>query len=207
MWDTSTKRSMIARVEPLVPAFSPVRPREGEAVWLGGLHSHSPVRRALVEAAVESMADCAEETILQTWINPVRVVSQTFFLLSAMAMELGIILRLRTLDSNWSLLLDDEKLRRVINVLLIHLLSGSSAGAIVGVSVEGVSLAGRTGCGIRLFSQGAISAGLEDAWSDAYWLAHPELEVAKKMVERQGGRLSVLHNEDSHLCYEVWFAA
>jgi light-regulated signal transduction histidine kinase (bacteriophytochrome) len=166
--------------------------------------SSSPLQRLMVESSVEELRLQLKEPLRSVRTDPVDLVSQGVTVLSGMAAELGVVLRVQVRGRRLSAMMDEEKIRRVVNALTIHLLTVSQSDGWVTIGLDDGLSNGRRGLRVR-FSAGNVILPLKTNPEYEEELdTQPELSLCRKIVEKQGGKLDVSVHEDSTLTYSVW---
>lgn len=167
----------------------------------------SPLQRLMVESSVEELARELKDPPRKTRTDPVDLVSQGVTVLSTMAAELGVVLRVQVRGRRISSTMDEEKIRRVVNALTIHLLTVSQSDGWVTIGVEDGLYRGRGGVLVRLTAGSVILPLKTNPEYEEELDTQPELSLCRKIVEKQGGNLDVSIQEDSKLTYSVWLPA
>lgn len=167
----------------------------------------SRVQTILAESTFDAISAFAAQPSHPSKIDLLPILSQTVAVLSSMAMELGIIFRVRIRTENALIFLDAVKLRRSINVLLVHLLTISSPQAFVTIQLESRMMDGRPGYSILLTSNQTVLTEDSGLDSNALLNMRPEISICRQITQQQGGRLSAERNEIEALTFHLWLPA
>jgi light-regulated signal transduction histidine kinase (bacteriophytochrome) len=124
-----------------------------------------------------------------------------------MAAELGVVLRVQVRAEKISANVDEEKLRRVLNTLAIHLLSVSQSAGWVTIGLDELAIDGRRGFSLRLTADSVILPLKTSLEYEEELNTQAELSLCRKIVEKHGGDFSVRFQDDNKLTYAIWFEA
>lgn len=204
--NTTGRPVIYANTASQVPPLAPILVMDGNPENHGNAIPLAPLRRVLEESSYDALSAAAAQPLNLGPLDPVPLVAQAALILSAMAMELGVILRIHMRTPERMLQLDAERLRRAVNALLIHLLSISSPGSTVTVNIKNMENGTRAENIMQFLSSGTIVTEECELESEAYWDTRLELSVARRMISQQGGRLHAERREDGRFMYEVWFS-
>ncbi len=196
------------------PASTP-RSREGNPLASGSEPpqtanpplAENPLQRLLAESSAEELARQLTESPRPSESNPMDLVSRSMMVLSTMAAELGVILRVQVRSEKVRAWLDEEKIRRVLNALVIHLLSVSQSAGWVTIGLDEQSLNGRGGFSLRLEAGGVILPWKTDPEYEEELNTQAELSLCRKIVEQHGGKIAVHFQHDNKLVYTIWLPA
>jgi light-regulated signal transduction histidine kinase (bacteriophytochrome) len=165
------------------------------------------LQRLLIESSSDELARQLAETYRPVKTDLVAMVSRSATVLSTMAAELGVVLRVQVRAEKISANVDEEKLRRVLNALAIHLLSVSQSAGWVTIGLEEQAMDGRRGFSLRLTADNVILPLKTSLEYEEELNTQTELSLCRKIVEKHGGGFSVRFREDNKLTYAIWFAA
>jgi hypothetical protein len=207
MQEPATLAVTFSQSIPLGPPMAPmlVVGESKEADTLGV--KPSPVQTILAESALDAISEFSAQPSNPSETDLLPLVSQTVAVLSSMAMELGVIFRVRIRIDHPQLCLDAEKIRRSLNVLLVHLLTVSNPQAFVTIQLEPRTLDNLPGFAISLSSNQTVVTKEFGPDSAGFWDARPELSISRRMIEQQRGRLFTERTEDGKLTYHLWLPA
>lgn len=169
------------------------------------LNARNPLQQLLAESSTDELTRQSTETLRTEKSDLVEMVSRSMAVLSTMAAELGIILRLQVRVEEISANVDEEKVRRVLNALVIHLLSVSQSAGWVTIGLDENNVNGRRGCSLRITADRVILPGKTSLEYEEEFNTQAELSLCQKIVEKLGGKVTVRFQDDSQLAYSVWF--
>lgn len=164
----------------------------------------NPLQRLLMESSADELTLRLQEPFRPSKTNLVEMVSRGVAVLSTMAAELGVVLRVQIRGERISSMVDEEKMRRAVNALAIHLLTVSQSEGWVTIGLEEKPLNGRRGFSLRLTAGSVVLPGKTDPEFEAELNTQPELSLCRKIVEKHGGSLAVKWQDDNKLSYSVW---
>jgi hypothetical protein len=165
------------------------------------------LQRLLAESAAEELTRQLNETFHPAKIDPVAMISRGVIAVSTMAAELGVVLRVKIRADQASASADEEKLRRVVNALVIHLLSVSQSAGWVTIGVDEQTTGGRRGCLILLTAANVVLPWKSNQEYEEELQTQAELSLCRKIMEKQGGSLEVRFQDDNKLAYSIWLPA
>jgi hypothetical protein len=183
------------------PLVSGAEPSDHESA----LNTRNPLQRLLAESSADELTRQSMETLRTENSDLAEMVSRSMAVLSTMAAELGIILRLQVRAKEISANVDEEKIRRVLNALVIHLLSVSQSAGWVTIALDENNINGRRGCSLRITADNVILPGKTSLEYEEELKTQAELSLCRKIVEKLGGKVKVHFQDDSKLAYLVWF--
>lgn len=169
--------------------------------------SDNPMQRLLLESSADALSQRLEEPFRLAKTDIVEMVSRGVTVLSTMAAELGVVLRVQVRGPRISSTVDEEKIRRVVNALAIHLLTVSQSEGWVTIGLEDKFLDGRRGFTIRLTAGSVVLPWKTNPEFEEELNTQPELSLCRKIVEKHGGNLDVMWQDDNKLTYSVWLPA
>jgi signal transduction histidine kinase len=169
--------------------------------------SDNPLQRLLAESSAEELNRRLVEPFRPSKTDLVKLVSQNATVLSTMAAELGIVFRVQIRGQKLSADVDEEKFRRVINALAIHLLTVSRSEGSVTIGLEDQSLNGRRGSSLRFTAGGVVLSLKTNPEFEEELKTQAELSLCRKIIEKHGGTLAVVLQDDNKLTYRVWLPA
>jgi light-regulated signal transduction histidine kinase (bacteriophytochrome) len=162
------------------------------------------LQRLLTESAAEELARQLENPFHPIKTDLAEILSSSAALLSTMAAELGVILRIQIRAERVQASADEEKIRRVINALIIHLLTVSQSEGRVTVGMDDQSVNGRRGCLLQLNAGSVVLPWKTNPEYEEELNSQAELSLCRKIVEKQGGNLAVSFQENNALVYSIW---
>jgi light-regulated signal transduction histidine kinase (bacteriophytochrome) len=165
------------------------------------------LQRLLTESSSDELACQLAETFRPVKSDLVEMVSRSVTVLSTMAAELGVVLRVQVRAEKISADVDEEKLRRVLNALAIHLLSVSQPDGWVTIGLDELAMDGRRGFSLRLTADNVILPMKTSLEYEEELNTQAELSLCRKIVEKHGGGFSVHFQDENKLTYAIWFAA
>jgi light-regulated signal transduction histidine kinase (bacteriophytochrome) len=207
MWHNPTKQYPVPLFTDGPPEENPllqgIQPEKG----LPQDKTDSPLQRLMLESGAEELDLRLKEPLRPGRTDLVGMVSKGVTVLSNMAAELGVVLRVKVRGQRISSAVDEEKIRRVINALTIHLLTVSQSDGWVTIGLEDGLRRGRRGFVIRL-TAGRVVLPLKTTPEYEEELdSRTELSLCRQIVEKHGGELSVHIQDDNKLTYSVWLPA
>jgi signal transduction histidine kinase len=164
----------------------------------------NPLQRLMLESSAEELGLRLKEPFRPAKTDLVKLVSQGVAVLSTMAAELGVVLRVQVRGQRISSAVDEEKIRRVVNALAIHLLTVSQSDGWMTIGLEDKPLEGRRGFTIRLTAGSVILPWKTNPEFEEELNTQPELSLSRKIIEKHGGKLAVKWQDDNKLTYSVW---
>ncbi len=164
----------------------------------------NPLQRLLAESSAEELAGQLKESLRPDKSNPMDLISRSMVVLSTMAAELGVILRVQVRTEKISAYVDEEKVRRVLNALVIHLLSVSQSAGWVTIGLDEQNLNGRRGYSLRLAADNVILPWKTNPEYEEELNTQAELSLCRKIIEKHGGNFSVRFQDDNKLVYSIW---
>jgi light-regulated signal transduction histidine kinase (bacteriophytochrome) len=164
----------------------------------------NPLQRLMLESSAEELGLRLKEPFRPAKTDLVKLVSQGVAVLSTMAAELGVVLRVQVRGQRISSAVDEEKIRRVVNALAIHLLTVSQSDGWMTIGLEDKPLEGRRGFSIRLTAGSVILPWKTNPEFEEELNTQPELSLSRKIIEKHGGKLAVKWQDDNKLTYSVW---
>ena len=167
----------------------------------------SPLQRLLTESAADELTKRLNEPFRPSKTDLVEIVSRGVAVLSTMAAELGIILRIQIRDEKINSMVDEEKIRRVLSALIIHLLTVSKSDGWVTIGLENDLLDGHRGFALRLTADSVVLPWKTTPEYEEQLNTVAELSLCRKIVEKHGGNLAVKLHEEKKLTYVVWLPA
>ena len=165
------------------------------------------LQRLLAESAAEELTRQLNETFHPAKTDLVAMISRGVLVVSTMAAELGVVLRVKIRAGQASASVDEEKLRRVVNALVIHLLSVSQSAGWVTIGVEEQTAAGRRGCLLKFTAANVVLPWKSDQEFKEELQTQAELSLCREIMEKQGGSLEVRFQDDNQLAYSIWLPA
>jgi hypothetical protein len=167
----------------------------------------SSLQRLLAESAAEELTRQLNEPFHPAKTDLVAMISRGVTVVSTMAAELGVVLRVKIRTDRTSANVDEEKTRRVVNALVIHLLSVSQSAGWVTIGVEEQMAGGRQGCCLKVTANNVVLPRKTLPEYEEELLTQAELSLCRKIVEKQGGTLEVRFQDDNKLVYSIWLPA
>ncbi len=167
----------------------------------------NPLQNLLAESSADELALQLKENLRPVKSDPVEMVSRCMAVLSTMAAELGIILRLQVRTEKISANMDQEKIRRVLNALVVHLLTVSQTAGWVTIGLDKQNINGRRGYSLRLAADSIILPWKSNPEYEEEINTQAELSLCRKIVEKHGGAFTVRFQEDNRLVYSIWLPA
>jgi hypothetical protein len=167
----------------------------------------SSLQRLLAESAAEELTRQLNDSFHPAKIDLVSMISRGITVVSTMAAELGVVLRVKIRAGQASASVDEEKLRRVVNALVIHLLSVSQSGGWVTIGMEEQTADGRRGCLIKVTADNVVLPWKSNQEYEEELRTQAELSLCRKIMEKQGGVLEVRFQDDNKLAYSIWLPA
>jgi signal transduction histidine kinase len=164
----------------------------------------NPLQRLLAESSAEELARQLKESLRPDISNPMDLISRSMVVLSTMAAELGVILRVQVRGEKISAYVDEEKIRRVLNALVIHLLSVSQSAGWVTIGLDELNLNGRRGYSLRLAADNVILPWKTNSEYEEGLTTQAELSLCRKIIEKHGGKFTVRFQDDNKLEYSIW---
>jgi hypothetical protein len=192
---------------PSGPQMPPVLVFGGSQDEDSGEAKPSPVQTILAESTFDAVSALSVLSSNPFATDLAPLVSQTVAVLSYMAMELGVIFRVRIRIDRARLTLDAEKFRRALNALLVHLLSVSNPQAFMTIQLESQTLDDRPGYAVSLSSNHSVIGQDVGPESEEFWIGRPEISVCRRIIEEQRGRLTAERTGDGTLTYTLWLPA
>jgi signal transduction histidine kinase len=165
------------------------------------------LKRILAESAADELTRQLADPFQSEPTDLVEIVSRSVTVLSTMAAELGVILRLQIRTQRVSAGVDEEKIRRAINALVVHLLTVSQMEGWVTISLEDLALDGRRGFSLLLTAEKVILPFKTNPEYEEELTTQADLSVCRKIIEKHGGVLTVRVQDGSKLTYSVWLPA
>jgi hypothetical protein len=165
------------------------------------------LQRLLTESSSDELVRQLSETLRLVRSDLVEIVSRSVTILSTMAAELGVILRVQVRAEKIDANVDEEKVRRVLNALVIHLLSVSQSAGWVTIGLDELALNGRRGYSLRCTADSVILPRKPTLEYEEELKNHAELSLCRKIIEKQGGVFTVHFQDDNKLTYSIWLAA
>ena len=165
------------------------------------------LQRLLTESSSDELARQLADTFRPVKSDLVEMVSRSVTVLSTMAAELGVVLRVQVRGEKISANVDEEKVRRVLNALVIHLLSVSQSAGWVTIGLDEITLNGRRGYSLRCTADSVILPWKTTPEYEEELNTQVELSLCRKIVEKHGGVFTVRFQDDNKLTYSVWLAA
>jgi hypothetical protein len=167
----------------------------------------SDLQRLLTESSSDELIRQVSETLRPVRSDLVEMVSRSAAVLSTMAAELGIILRVQVRAEKIGANVDEEKVRRVLNALVIHLLTVSQSAGRVTIELDERTLNGRRGFFLQCTADSVILPWKTTPEFEEELKTHAELSLCQKIVEKLGGVFTVHFQDDNKLTYSIWLAA
>ncbi len=164
----------------------------------------NPLQHLLAESSAEELARQLKENVRPVKSNPVEMVSRSMTVLSNMAAELGVILRVKVRAEKISANMDEEKIRRVLNTLVVHLLSVSQSAGWVTIGLEEQNANGRRGYSLRFAADNVILPWKTNPEYEEELNTHAELSLCRKIIQKHGGNFTVRFQDDNKLVYTIW---
>jgi light-regulated signal transduction histidine kinase (bacteriophytochrome) len=118
-----------------------------------------------------------------------------------------VILRIQIRGENVSASVDEEKLRRAINALIIHLLTVSQSGGWITIGLDALSMNGHRGFELRIAADSIVLPWKSNPELEEELNTQSELSLCRKIVEKHGGNLTANWRENNTLTYSVWLPA
>ncbi|MBN2085338.1 MAG: hypothetical protein JW748_08925 [Anaerolineales bacterium] len=165
------------------------------------------MQRLLTESSADELIRQLSEPLHPEKSDLAEMVSRSITVLSTMAAELGVILRVQVRTNKTSASVDEEKFRRVLNALVIHLLSVSQSAGWVTIGLEEQQKHGRRGYSFRLMAENIILPWKTIPEYEEALTTQAELSLCRKIVEKQGGKFSFRVQDDNKLAYSIWLPA
>jgi signal transduction histidine kinase len=207
MWDNSVvilpipdHADLSPEGNPLLKSVEPQRKTPEEK-------TDNALQRLLLESSAEELSKRLKEPFRLSKTDLVDMISHGVTALSTMAAELGVVLRIQVRGQRISSSVDEEKIRRVVNALAIHLLTVSQTDGRVTIGLEDRSINGRRGLVLRLTAGSVILPWKTSPEFEEEFETQPELSVCRKIVEKHGGKLEVKWQDDNKLTYSIWLAS
>jgi signal transduction histidine kinase len=164
----------------------------------------SPLQRLLLESTADELALRLKEPFRPAKVNLVEIVARSVSVLSTMAAELGVVLRIQIRGEKILSMADEEKIRRVINALAIHLLTVSQSEGWITIGLEDQPLKGRRGAQLRLTAGSVVLPWKSDEEFEAGLNSQAELALCREIIEQHGGDYSIQRQDDNKVTYSVW---
>jgi light-regulated signal transduction histidine kinase (bacteriophytochrome) len=167
----------------------------------------SSLQRLLSESAADELAKRLKEPFRLSKTDLVEMVSRGVAILSTMAAELGVILRVQIRGEQINAMVDGEKIRRVFGALIIHLLTVSQSEGWVTIGLSNNPSNGRRGSSLRLTADSVMLPLKTNPEYEEELNTQAELSLCRKIIEKHGGNLAVTWHDDNKLTYLVWLPA
>ncbi len=168
---------------------------------------NNPLQVLLTESTADELTQRLNEPLRPSKADLVDMVFRGATILSTMAAELGVILRIQIRGEGVCSSVDEEKLRRVINALVIHLLTVSQSGGWVTIGLEDKPVNGRRGFTLRFTADSIVLPWKSNPEFEEELNTQAELSLCRKIVEKHGGNLAANWQEDNKLTYFIWLPA
>ncbi|MGB7539561.1 MAG: hypothetical protein WBM17_13560 [Anaerolineales bacterium] len=165
------------------------------------------LQRLLTESSSDELVRQLSETLRPVKSDLVEMVAQSVTVLSTMAAELGVILRVKVRAEKVGANVDEEKVRRVLNALVIHLLSVSQSAGWVTIGLDEQAVNGRRGYSLQCMADSVILPRKTTLEYEEELKTHTELSICRKIIEKHGGMFTVRFQDDNKLTYSIWLAA
>jgi hypothetical protein len=185
--------------------YAPVR-TELPQKTSGQENKGDPSRRILEESTPEELEYQIQQPLRLTLIDIHGIVTQSITVLSAMSSELGVALRMKIRGDSVPTLADLENIRRSINALMIYLLTLSQSQGCVTADVEESFRGGKRGTSVRLSANNVVVPWKPNLETEAGVPEPQEISACRRILERNGGNLSVQSEEEQGLAFIVWIA-
>jgi hypothetical protein len=163
-----------------------------------------PSRLLLEESAVEALQQQIRKPLRLDTVDLRKIVTRSVTMLSLMSSELGVAFRLRIRGQNVTVTADMENVRRSINGLIVYLLTLSQSQGCITVGVEDRMENGKRGMSIDLTASDVTAPWKTDAESGAELGDPPEISTCRRLLERNGGSLTVQSEPEQGLALRVW---
>jgi hypothetical protein len=163
-----------------------------------------PLRQVLEESTLDALELQLHKPLHLSSIDLRGIVTQGVTTLSSMSAELGVVLRIRIRGESNPVTADTENIRRSIYALIIHLLTLSQPQGNVVVGVKSEMQNGKRGMSVQFSADKVVvpwGPGLEGEEGSG---DPPEVLACRRLVEKNGGSLSVQSGEDEALDFIVW---
>jgi light-regulated signal transduction histidine kinase (bacteriophytochrome) len=167
----------------------------------------NPLQHLLSESTADALNLRLQEPLRLAKTDLADLVSQGVSALVTMAAELGVVLRIRMKGEKTTIAVDPDKIRRVSNALVIHLLSVSQSEGRVTVELEDKPVNGKRGVTLRFTAGNVVLPWKTNPEFEAEWNAQPELAACRKIVEKHKGTMRVEWSPGNKLICTVWLPA
>jgi hypothetical protein len=164
----------------------------------------SPLQRLLLESTADELALRLKEPLRPAKVNLVEIVARGMSVLSTMAAELGVVLRIQIRGEKIFSVVDEEKIQRVFNALAVHLLTMSQSEGWITIGLEARPWKGRRGVLLRLTAGRAVLPWKTDDEFEADVNNQAELAVCRGIIERHGGNYTAQRQDENKIAYSVW---
>jgi light-regulated signal transduction histidine kinase (bacteriophytochrome) len=183
-----------------------IRGYESEHVRPPPMESN-PLQTLLTESAADELSLRLNEPLRTSKADLVDIIFRGATVLSTMAAELGVVLRIQIRSDVVSAAVDEEKLRRAVNALVVHLLAVSQSGGWITIGLNALPRDGRRGYALRLTADSVVLPWKSNSELEEELNAQSELSLCRKIVEKHGGNLTADWQEDNKLTYSMWLPA
>jgi len=207
MWDNPIDYFIVSDPTDLPPEGNPLLRSVDPQKRIPEEAPNSPLQRLLLESGAEELGKQLSEPFRLSKADLVDLVSRGVTVLSTMAAELGVVLRVQIRGQRILPSVDGEKVRRVVNALVVHLLTVSQAEGWVKIGLEDQSHGNRRGFVIRLTAGSVILPWKTGAEFEEELNTQPELSICRQIVEKLGGALAVQWEDNHQLIYSIWLPA
>jgi signal transduction histidine kinase len=163
-----------------------------------------PLQRLLTESGLEELERLLKQPAQLGLVDLGGIATRGVSTLSAMSSELGVLLRLRIREDSVPIPADFESIRRLINALIIHLLTLSQSQACVTVTVESREQEGKRGMSVRLYSDHVVGSWKSAVGVEEADIHSQEVSTCRLLLKKIGGTLSVQSGADEELSFLVW---
>ena len=165
------------------------------------------LQTVITESAADELTRRLNEPFKPSKTDLINMVFRGASVLSTMAAELGVILRIQIRGEGISISVDEEKLRRALNALVIHLLTVSQSGGWVTIGLEEKPADGRRGFTLRLTADKIVLPRTSIPEFEEELNTQAELSLCRKIVEKHGGILGIQFQDENKLTFSVWLPA
>jgi hypothetical protein len=165
----------------------------------------NPLQQLIMEASGESLSKSLLEPLRLSPVDLRDILSRNVMILSAMAAELGIILRIRMSKGEYCIVADPDKVKRLIVALIVHVLAISKTDSRTFISLNDVSRNGDPGVSLELSSTDVILPETADPDTRDALNSGEEMAACVQIVESHRGSFYVLSPEEGKIMYSVWF--
>ncbi len=163
-----------------------------------------PSRLLLEESAVEALELQIRKPLRLDTVDLRKIATRSITMLSMMSSELGVAFRLRIRGQNAIVTADMENVRRSINALIVYLLTLSQSQGCVTVGVEDRMEDGKRGMSIDLTASNVAVPWKPETGPGEVFGDPPEITTCRRLLERNGGSLTIQSEPEQGLGLRVW---